>query len=254
MAYPLNQKSLVLNNTLIRYYAADQPSEKTLLFLHGWRSESKVWQPVLQLLKGKYRIYLVDLPGFGESELPKNAYSLDDYANVIESFLDTLKIKDAVLIGHSFGGAVGIKTALKYPQRLASLVLIDSSGIRKKTIAKSLIATAAKLAKPVFALPFMQGVRKKIYQSMGAEDYVMRPELKDIYLKVIQEDLSPLLKTVTVPTTIIWGENDMETPIKHAKLMQSVIPNAQLFVIPHAGHFSFLDETDEFVKILEHNL
>ncbi len=254
MIYTLNRKSLVINSTLLQYYDADQPAETTLLFLHGWRSESKVWQSVIQRLNGKYRIYCVDLPGFGGSELPRYAYSLDDYAETVEAFLDRLKISKVALIGHSFGGAVGIKTALKYPQRVRSLILVDSSGIRKKKIVKSLSTVAAKLLKPVFTLPFMQRVRKKIYESMGAEDYVTRSELKDIYLKVIQEDLSPLLKTITVPTTLIWGRNDTETPLEHAKLMKSEIPHAQLFVIPRAGHYSFLDDTNEFVKILENNL
>ena len=85
---------------------------------------------------------------------------------------------------------------------------------------------------------------------MGAEDYVATPKLQQTFINIINEDLTDLLPKIVQPTLLIWGENDKDTPLSQARVMEQKIPNAKLAVFKGAGHFSFLDKREEFVKEL----
>ncbi len=96
----------------------------------------------------------------------------------------------------------------------------------------------------------MQGLRKKIYEQIGAEDYVTTPELQKIFVNVVNEDLSENMKRILQPTLIVFGENDIDTPTSSGEKMHLLIPNSKFVTLPNAGHFSFIDKPEEFVKIL----
>jgi pimeloyl-ACP methyl ester carboxylesterase len=140
--------------------------------------------------------------------------------------------------------------ASQYPDIISQLVLVDSAGFVTPAIKKNLMGVVAKIIKPIFKPRFMQGLRKKIYKGLGAEDYLTFPELKATFLKVVNEDLSKDMKGIKIPTLIITGEDDKDTPIAFGKRMNFLIPNSQLLILKNAGHYSFLDQPEEFVKIL----
>jgi len=245
------QKQLSINSQLINYYySQDRTASDSLnyIFLHGWRSDGTIW---LDLLKGLEvsQFHCLDLPGFGKSTSPRKAMSLSDYANVVDAFINKLDLKNIVLVGHSFGGRVAIKLASTKPPYLNKLVLVDSAGFSSPSFKKSLSKTVAKGAKPFFKPEFMQPLREKIYATMGAEDYVATPELKDTFVKIISEDLSTDMGSINTPTVLIWGEDDKETPVKTAHKMTSLINDSRLEIIAGAGHFSFLDKPQEFTKL-----
>ncbi len=261
---PLEQKQIVLNKILINYYARESSitgqtrpdsTRQALVFLHGWRSEGAVWLPIINALvredQGKKRIYALDLPGFGKSETPPRSFNLGDYSEILVQFIKTLKLDSVCLIGHSFGGRVAIKLAASRPDLVQKLFLADSAGIRKKSLKRGLLKAAAKTVKPIFRLPPLQSLRKKIYRLIGAEDYVMTPELKEVFLKTINEDLTPILPKIKQRTLVIWGDQDKETPLKFGRLMVKQIPRAKLEVIKGAGHNSFIDEPDGFLRVLK---
>lgn len=272
------QNQIVVNNNLISYlHLANNNSHQTLFFLHGWRSRKEVWNQIVSSIKyAPYAeasedkqvssIYAIDLPGFGLSPAPKEAWSVGDYAGLVKNFIEKLELKNVILVGHSFGGRIGIKLCVAQNRSIPhnsplpsfilregtikKLVLVDSAGFAVSSNKKFIMATATKILKPLFKPKFMQGLRKKIYQQIGSEDYLATPELQQTFVNVIEEDLTEDMKRIAVPTLMIWGENDTETPLDHLYKMKSLIPNTKYQILKNAGHFSFLDQPQEFVKIL----
>jgi len=243
-------KQAVAGGLLINYFAHEgtDDSKPAIVFLHGWRSRASVWLPTARGLSLSSDMYALDLPGFGASELPREAFGVGDYARVAEAFVRAHDIRRAVVVGHSFGGRVAIKLAASHPDFLKGIVLADSAGFLDATFTKKFMAHAAKPFSPLMRRPAMQGVRRAIYRMLGADDYVATPELTAIYLKIINEDLTEDMKKIRVPALIVWGSRDRETPVSFAERMHGLIPGSEKIIVNGAGHFSFLDEPQQFIK------
>lgn len=240
---------IVINNQLINYYKFNEEGTKTILFLHGWRSNGEIWSGIANKLKNNNFLMLaIDFPGFGESSFPKKDFTVQDYSEILMEFIKKLELNKVVLVGHSFGGRVAMKLAANNPELIEKLILVDSAGLVPK--ASNFKRIIAKVAKPFFKPKFMQKPREAIYRQIGAEDYIATPELKQTFLNVINEDLRPILLKIKSETLIIWGENDVETPIEMAEIIHQEIKNSQEIILSNAGHFSFLDQPDRFVQAL----
>lgn len=249
-------KNIVVQTHLLSYSVVSPKKPRgTLLLLHGWRSNSSIWSPILTgLVDNNYTVYCLDLPGFGKSETPQKPFTLDDYTMIVKEFLRKLAINNLTLVGHSFGGAVAIKTSILIPDSIKALVLIDSSGIRKTSASIEGKKIMAKILKPVFSLYFMQGIKKAIYRLIEAEDYIVTPELKATYLNILKDNLSSELPKIKQKTLLIWGSNDKNTPVQHARLMHQSILQSKLEILSNAGHFSFIDKPEEFKEKLNNFL
>lgn len=251
-------KNLIVNGLLVNYYfwPAKQNSASPLravVFLHGWRAEGRIWGPVARALsqaEPTIQAYAPDLPGFGKSGMPRGPFYLQDYAEAVREFIEKIGGK-ICLVGHSFGGRIAIKLASQNPQLISKLILVDSAGIRVRPPFAFFKKLVAKLLKPFFTPDFMQPWRRRIYQWLGAEDFVTTPELTRVFLNILNEDLTPLLPQIKIPTLIIWGEQDQETPLWMGKQLHSQIPGSRFEILASAGHFSFIDQLQEFVKILK---
>ena len=92
----------------IHYKYIDNNNEKTLIYLHGWGQNIEMMEPIAKPFMNEYNILILDLPGFGKSNEPKDIWSLEDYATMLHSLIDKLKIKKIILIGHSFGGKIAL--------------------------------------------------------------------------------------------------------------------------------------------------
>jgi len=248
-------EQVIIKNHLVSYFKSENAGQKCLLFLHGWRSQKEVWETVIKRFKDlkieRLDAYAIDLPGFGVSSAPAEAWSVGDYAEVVRDFIEKMELKNIIIIGHSFGGRVGIKLAAGHPELVNKLVLVDSAGFIDKSSKNKILAWTSALVRPFFRPKFMQGMRRKIYQSIGASDYLDSPGLQRTFVNVVKEDLSEDMKGIKIPTLIITGENDKDTPIAFGEKMQELIPNSKFQILKNAGHYSFLDQREEFVKIVE---
>ena len=209
---------------------------KPLLILHGWGSNSERWQKVGELLAGKgIKVIIPDLPGFGGSQRPSMAWGLDDYCEFIQEFIKLLNLEKFYLLGHSFGGALAVKCSLKFPEKIDELFLVSAACFRRSSFKKKLLYIISKIFKVFSFIPF---VKKAFYKFIvGESDYpYTQGIMKDIYLKIIKEDLSDILLQVQVPTTIIWGEKDDVTKIEDAHLINEKIKGSRLEIIPDADH------------------
>lgn len=225
-------------------------SKKPLVFLHGWGVSSEIFKSLYPFLGRDFQIYFLDLPGFGKTPIEK-PMALKDYADFVYEFLKNNKIERSIIIGHSFGGAVAIKMALIYPERILKIVLAGAAAIRQPSAKTKIKIKIAGLIRPL--LP--QKLKKLLIKKSGLEksDYaaIQNPVLKETFKTVINEDLTAKLPFVKMPTLIIWGDKDTETPIEEGKLITKLIPDSRIEIIKNAGHFMFLEKPEEFIKLIK---
>ncbi|MFA5173359.1 MAG: alpha/beta hydrolase [Candidatus Paceibacterota bacterium] len=245
----IEQKKLVLEDIVINFLFSKN-SGYPLVFLHGWRSQGAAWFKIMeQAEKRGFRPFALDLPGFGSSENPPENFDLEKYAVLIKDFIKKENLKKVCLIGHSFGGRITLKFSSLFPEFIDKLVLVGSAGLPPKN-KKTFLKIMAKIFKPFFKLPFLKSFRPKIYKLLGSDDYLATPALKNVFLNVIKENLEPLLPKIKAETLLVWGEEDKTTPLYMAETFRRKIKNSRLEIIKDAGHFNFLDQPEEFSKIL----
>ena len=226
----------------------------SVVILHGWGASIPAVAPIHDLLEPHFDTLSIDLPGFGESDQPPEAWGSPEYADLVEKLLRQLDIERPVLIGHSFGGKLSI---LLGARGLAStLVLIDAAGIRGRRGLKWYFKVYSyKLARKLAALPGLKGIFEPYVERArnrsGSTDYRNASGLmRQILVKVVNEDVRDQLPNVTVPTLLIWGEDDDATPVDNGRLMEKLIPDAGLVVLQSAGHYAYADQWQRFARVL----
>ncbi|MEK7578354.1 MAG: alpha/beta hydrolase [Patescibacteria group bacterium] len=225
-------------------------SKKIIIFIHGWGLSSKIFEPIIYRLKNDFEVYSLDLPGFGRSPINKSMF-LKDYADFVYEFIKNDNIKEPIVVGHSFGGAVAVKLALLYPDGFSKLVLVCASAIRQPRHKMILIKKVTDFLKPLFSLKSRGFILKLL--KLDKTDYaqIENPELKQTFKNIISEDLSPYFSMIKIPTLVIWGEKDAVTPLSEGKFIAETIPDAKLAIIKNASHFLFLEKPDEFIKLIK---
>ncbi|MBA3530902.1 MAG: alpha/beta hydrolase [Ardenticatenales bacterium] len=232
-------------------------SGPTVLLLHGWGASIELFQPIIEQLSPRFHVVALDFPGFGKTPPPPSAWAVDDYVSWLLGVMDSLDIQQAHLVGHSFGGRVAIKLASQQPQRVAKLVLTDSAGIKpKRSLSYHARVRAFKLLRGLAQSPLMPAVIQRWASarvaSAGSSDYQQASgSVRGSFVRVVNEDLREYLPLITAPTLLIWGDQDEDTPLADAKLMESLLPDAGLVVFEGAGHYAYLEQAARFCKIVE---
>lgn len=229
----------------------------TVLALHGWGAPGLMWQPAKRLSPLGYRVYAPDLPGFGQTEPPPQAWSIRDYVNFVLAYMDANSIDRAHLIGHSFGGRLGLVLGADHSDRVLKMALADSAGVPSR----SPVTTRARLSlyKSVRDTLYKMGaknaansLREWYVKRYGSADYQNAGALRETFVRVVNEDLLPYAARVKCPTLLFWGEKDEDTPLWQGQLLEKTIPDAGLIVYPNAGHYSYLEHLGEFVTVVDH--
>ena len=240
------------------YYEVHGQGQPVFL-LHGWGGNLNSLRPIFNHLTARYRVYAVDLPGFGRSSPPPPSWGTYEYAQLMAQFFSQLKIKSAHLIGHSFGGRIAIMLCFYFPHLIERLILVDSAGIKpRRSISYYLKVGSAKSAKWLFNQPIFGSKSEqligRVYKVLGSADYRQAGNLRPILVRVVNEDLKPILPEVSHPSLLIWGERDTATPVSQAKTMERLLPDAKLVVLKGAGHYSYLDKFPQFCQLVSHFL
>ncbi len=228
-----------------------------VVFLHGWGANYTLFQPAIDLVSRKYRAVALDFPGFGKSEEPKEPWDVGDYADFLLEFLADYHAKKVILLGHSFGGRVIFKLyEKKLPFEIDKIILVDAAGIKpKKTLSQYARIYTYKLGKHVLNLPPVRALfpdaLEKFRKSRGSEDYnAASPIMRQCLVRVVNEDLSHVFSKILAPTLLIWGSADDATPLSDAKRMEAEIKDAGLVVFEGMGHFSFLQQPQQFLRVV----
>lgn len=227
-----------------------------VILLHGWLADLETMRPIANSLCQSFKVYLVDIVGFGKSDLPENPLNTDDFGDFLAEFLNVLKIENPILIGHSNGGRTVINAVGRDLVKPRKIVLIDSAGIVPKRKPSYYVKVGIfKVGKAVLnKLPdvgTIKSFKDKLLNNVGSSDYkASAPVLRETMKRILNEDVSELLPNIKVPTLLIWGTNDTATPISDAKKMENLIPDAGLVEYRGSGHFSYLENIQNCNAVL----
>lgn len=217
---------------------------KDIILLHGWGQNIEMMKPLGDAFSNRFRITILDLPGFGESDEPNVPWTIDDYELMLEEFIKKNGIKKPIVIGHSFGGRLAIRYSARNP--IEKLVLFGSPCIRIQEDLPLFVKILKQLKKISFLNEFGEYMKKYI----GSRDYkAASPIMRQTLVSVVNEDLSKYAREIEEPTLLIWGEYDTEAPIKDAKELEKIMVDAALITLP-GTHYAYLENLPNVVNIL----
>ena len=227
-----------------------------VVVLHGWGGRIESMWPIVECLASSWRVFAVDLPGFGESPVPNGVWGTADYAHYITDLMSQLEVERAHFVGHSFGAKTTLYIAASSGDRVDKLVIVGSSGltsaptmkVRAKRFASKSARLVGKLGSPG------EKVRAAVYRRIASQDYRDAGPMRPTMVKVVNEDIAHLLPRVGASTLLVWGTEDDAVPVAHARRMEELIPDSGLVLFEGAGHFAYLDDPDRFCRIARHFL
>lgn len=235
-----------------KVFYEDRGKGDVVIFLHGWGCDHKIFDSITTPLSLTHRVIAIDFPGFGESEEPDSVWGVEDYTRCFEAFCRNLGITGPNLVGHSFGGRVSILFASR--NETGRIVLADAAGVKPRRSLKYYIKVYSyKLAKWFILNVLHDENRMEAYRAKsGSSDYRnASPRMKAILSKVVNEDLKAEMPKIKAPTVLFWGTEDKATPMRDARIMDSLIPDTGLITVPGAGHFAFLENRGMFLSVLQ---
>ncbi|MBO4950926.1 MAG: alpha/beta hydrolase [Clostridia bacterium] len=226
----------------------DEGQGEAIVLLHGWGARADLYRTVINPLLSDYRVVAPDLPGFGKTSEPSFAYSIEDYAGFVAALLKELGISKVHLIGHSHGGRTALELATgDYGFDIEKMVLLDSAGIPvKKKLSKRIRIRTYKMLKGIVTFAPVKkafpSALDRLKKKFGSADYAAASDImRQSMVKVLPCDYTDKLSLIKNSTLLIWGENDNDTPISCAKVLEKGIRDCGLVTIPKAGHFSFVE-------------
>ncbi len=249
------------------------PTAKTgVILIHGLGGSMNDWKNTIPALAKNFHVLAFDLPGFGKSDKGSQEYSPTRYANLAQFLADRyFPGKDYHIVGHSMGGAIALRFAALRPLRFQRLVLIDVAGVLHPQViskfqAGSMLDSASgplktrrfvehlsgRLLEEIDRLPISP---IDIVNSSLGRDYVLQGGPQSIAALMLSgEDFSNAITSVTEPTLVLWGDNDLIAPLRTGRVLAARLPQARLSIIADSGHEPMLDQTDITNALIEKHL
>lgn len=248
---------VVIDENMVHYETFGRG--RPVLFLHGWLGSWRYWMPTMDVIADHFRTYSFDFWGFGHSEKTKMQGTIPNYSDQVIRFLDKMGIDRVMLVGHSMGGMVAIKTAINYPERISRVAAVGApidgeslSWLLKLTDNPSVARMMAR----------MPGVTKSLFRyflgrTNDPEDFeILNDSVRATDVSVnrsvqsmLRTDLRPELPRLRVPSLIVHGGRDDVVNPNQIELFRD-IPSAEVVLLPESRHFPFLDESALFNDLL----
>jgi pimeloyl-ACP methyl ester carboxylesterase len=263
--------SVVVHGSRINY--VEMGAGPPLVFIHGLSGCWQNWLENIPHFAHGHRVIAVDLPGFGDSELPGEEISIPGYGRFIDAFLGAVGIEQAVLVGNSMGGFIAAETAISHPSRVEKLVLVSAAGLERVGNRQLVVLErAARLFHPVTAaflarrehLVRRPGLRRRMLYGIVKHPERLSPELcyevasgagkpgfLDALNGVLDYDFRDRLPELSVPTLIVWGRDDHIVPVSGAYEYEQLIPGARRVIYEDTGHLPMLERPARFNRELD---
>ncbi|WP_313890036.1 alpha/beta fold hydrolase [Nostoc foliaceum] len=232
----LTNHQVDLQDCTIFYQQSKLDSSSTpILLLHGWGISTEPYQEVLELLAQHHTIIAPDLPSFARSSYSGLIPDYVSYSKFLLSFLSALDLQQFHLVGHSFGGGIAITLCTLVPQKVRSVILIDSTGIPTPSIPEMIPRRAIEMT----AQLFLPRLRLKLVDIPWVFSYNLLFNTKNVIqglLISLYEDISHLLPKIQAPCLLVWSEKDLTTSLSNAQEMAAIIPGSKLVVVEEGFH------------------
>ena len=241
---------------------------RKVIILHGWTYSLEKWQTFLEILKkNEIDPTMLKVPGL-TSENDK-VWNIGDYVNWLKEIVNKEKDK-VILIGHSNGGRIAANFAIKYPEKISKLILIDSAGIYhnelplalKRVIFKTLAKFGAQALSRARLLDrrgnmknLAETLKNLFYKIVGETDYRnANQNMKQTMVNLLNSDKSLKPENIKAPTLIFWGKEDKITPIADGRLLNRLIKNSRLEIIENARHSPMFTHPNQIAETIANNL
>jgi pimeloyl-ACP methyl ester carboxylesterase len=233
-----------------------------LVFVHGAAEDGRVWQPQLSASADEFTVVAWDEPGAGRSSDVPADFGLPDYANCLAALIEAVALGPANVVGLSWGGTLALELYRHHPDLVATLILVDSYAGWKGSLSQEEVDARVEGVRRMLAAPpaefdptlpglFAAGPPPEFARLLADMAADVRPEtLRAELLALAEADQRDLLPHIAVATLLIWGEQDVRSPLSVAHQFEQAIPKAQLVVISGAGHVSNLECPEEFNRAL----
>jgi pimeloyl-ACP methyl ester carboxylesterase len=265
-----NDRYIDVYSIWTRYW--DLGAGPPVLLLHGLGASAESWEPVAGPLSRYHRVLIPDLIGFGFTDKPDIDYTLEAFVGFVGAFMQSLDIARTSLIGHSLGGAIALRIAIEHPEWVDYLAVADVAGLAETP------GTLIKLLRlPVIGELLLSPARSKTRQALKLyfhDQSLVTDELVEFNYRLISQagarraylstirnavtasnadlDLKTLvaeqLDQVGAPTLVLWGQEDQIAPVDYGEVAANAIPNAELHIIPAAGHNPMVEQPDRFTQ------
>jgi pimeloyl-ACP methyl ester carboxylesterase len=243
-----------------------------ILWVHGLGGRWQNWLLNLPVFMRDHRVIAPDLPGFGDSDMPRGEISIGRYARTVDRVCDELGVDSAVVVGNSMGGFVGAEMGINHSTRVERLVLVSAAGLSIEYLRREPLLTLARLwavtttrasartefvvKRPRLRRAALQSVVRyperlsaplawELAESAGRPGFI--PALEAL----MDYSFRDLLERIEAPTLIVWGENDMLVPVGDAARFERLIgPNAHKVLFEDTGHMPMLERPSRFNELL----
>lgn len=242
------------------FYQTEGMGEPVVL-IHGNGLSHGQWKYNIGTLSQSHKVYALDLPGFGLSDKPEVNYGVSYYVEFMRSFIDARHISNPIIIGHSMGGAVAAEFAAKYPQEVAGLALSAATGISpigtlySKELFDVFFSITARSRKLFCRSMFYDGPTSALLDdTMLVAD---NKESRNAFMKNCRDMMmydsyrTGLLKSITAPTLILWGQNDLLLPVSDALKYQDSIHGSSVKLFDKCGHIPNVERHEEFNRTID---
>ncbi len=259
-----------INGQTIHYVEKGQSNRQVALLIHGWSSSWYAMSPLLGLVSQRFRAIAIDLPGYGKSPRLPERTTIPAYADLLADFIEEVTDGPVVLVGHSMGGMTSLTLALLYPVLVERMVLIDPTisghlsrsinlfispitllerfgfgGLIVSAIERLMVGITDRLMRPV-SFAERTGITEEDYKRLLAD--ARQPgqgrARAECFLAMRDNDLRGKLSQVEAPSLVLWGAEDNTVPLRDAGVVADEWPEADLRIIPKAGHWPHFESPD----------
>lgn len=277
-----NKKSIINENIFSDYgklvnlngietYVVEMGEGECIIFVNGIAVTSYTWRGVIKALKDKYHIFAMDFKGFGHSEKNGGEYSVEIYTQQLKFLINHYNITKATLVASSLGGRIALNYILQFPEKINKLILLDSAGyqINKKNLSFLVKLFRFELFRKLFEISLTKCAVRIFIKWALENERIIDEELVDTYFSPLNEkggiealtslikslsysDLNyEAIKTINVPTLIIWGDKDKWFPKSDAYKFHKDIRNSKLIIIKDCGHGPHEEYPEKVSEIIE---
>ncbi|MCM3902804.1 MAG: alpha/beta fold hydrolase [Pyrinomonadaceae bacterium] len=248
--------------TGVRLHFAEQgdPRGQPIIMLHGYTDSWFSYSRILPLMNTKYRVYVLDQRGHGDSDRPKTGYSIPTFAEDVLAFMDAKGLKQATIVGHSMGSFIAQHIAVQAPERVSRLVLVGSATTIRNDVVLELQRVVNGFTDPIplkVVREFQAGtafqplpeefMTRVVSESLKAPARVWR----GVMTGMLAPDAKVELNKIRAPTLILWGDEETIFPRAEQEALRSLIPNAALIVYSKTGHALHWERPEQFTGDLE---
>jgi pimeloyl-ACP methyl ester carboxylesterase len=243
------------------------------VFIHGLAGCWQNWLENIPHFARGHRVIAMDLPGFGESELPHDGISIPGYGRFIDAFLGEIGVERAAVVGNSMGGFIAAEVAISHPSRVARLALVSAAGVvhvrpTELAVVKRLArffhyGTARVIARREHWVR-RRGMRRMFMYGIAQHPDLLQPELcyeiasgggkegfLDAFWAVLDYDFRDRLPEITRPALIVWGRDDRIVPVGGAYEYERLIPGSRRVIFEDTGHVPMIERPAAFNQLLE---